>query len=987
MLLHSKPGAKTDPSKRGKFVTNGCYITAEILFAAATLYQLAMFLHFRDVGLSGSSLFNTGTKSTERIISELQGKTNEIQSLDSQPTLADMLDKISKVQFNVNAKQRLAQAGANVKQSSNRRQRAYAFQKRASRIQGSYQYPLLYRDFQEEQKQAHFRGVKDGQALFQKYMPAGAVELLQQSDCWEIPYSYQHPADLKLMVGSLPENYNMLHKTYAEVKDSLGDVELDAESDEKSEWNNDDGDEEEVEKEQEEEKCANKEEETEAKGSRWKISKTVSSRTTYIHIKQALKLILPREYIARCRQKRHWAAKYLPGKAPVDPKHDIVKFSSVALKSVQQGQRVFDIARVEDIQSAKDGSQSTSFKLKGDTTMRCRFSFYKRSSTGDTYHIHPSLGLTNWRPSSSILGAVELIPVMEDTIGCYKLHEDSKKRLDEMGYICRGDFQNNGPGIAPLTVEDQPDNPLPDDFYEIDNVLERRLSKDTFTYEYRVRFKGYGSEDDMWLPASYFNRAVNYESVSTFGRKRKHKIDPHAAPELPEKRRRAASLEEKMTKKGNIDSKKSSSSRKRKKEAPRRNMKANRTSKGKAYRSSLPRGNNDSNNEHSATMEDSNAPATDVNCKTTSVINLEEIPEDVVPKDIDVFADVLSRDDNFRYPRRMLGEATFPRVDSTLVTYSLTRSSSNLTDPISVPKLPPQSVLEKIEKELSLSQCVKSLTSVAEIAMYGNFNKEGIRVLKRFHRLKRLRAEVSFEKTWLAKAFKNSNFAKEVTEALLDRWNLDGSYLASYDNYRISSQELSLLCGERYLSDEVINFLGQKYCDKANEEIQICQNIFLPSYLSTGNVLKTVVERICHQNNMESVVNMFLPVHMNSCHWGLAIFSIKNQTVFFDDGYHCAVPKELKQNANRVIEIIFQTTGNDKFNPSGWYDIRRFIVPLPDQPSAGTGSLEGCGSCGVAVICAIHDVCNGNTDSFSWTYQDATQLRAGLMVELLGLRI
>lgn len=56
LLLHSKPGAKNYPSKRGKFVTNGCYISAEILFAAATLYQLAMFLHFRDVGLFGSSL-------------------------------------------------------------------------------------------------------------------------------------------------------------------------------------------------------------------------------------------------------------------------------------------------------------------------------------------------------------------------------------------------------------------------------------------------------------------------------------------------------------------------------------------------------------------------------------------------------------------------------------------------------------------------------------------------------------------------------------------------------------------------------------------------------------------------------------------------------------------------------------------------------------------------------------------------------------------
>ena len=73
-------------------------------------------------------------------------------------------------------------------------------------------------------------------------------------------------------------------------------------------------------------------------------------------------------------------------------------------------------------------------------------------------------------------------------------------------------------------------------------------------------------------------------------------------------------------------------------------MKTNRTTKGKVYRSSLPR----SNNENSATMEDSNAPAANVNCKTTSVINLEEISQDGVPKDINVFADVLSRDDNFR---------------------------------------------------------------------------------------------------------------------------------------------------------------------------------------------------------------------------------------------------------------------------------------------------------------------------------------------------
>ena len=71
---------------------------------------------------------------------------------------------------------------------------------------------------------------------------------------------------------------------------------------------------------------------------KWKISKFVGG-TTFIHIKNALKLILSREYIARCHQKRHWAAKYLLGKAPLDPKHGIIKLSNVALKGAMQRRR------------------------------------------------------------------------------------------------------------------------------------------------------------------------------------------------------------------------------------------------------------------------------------------------------------------------------------------------------------------------------------------------------------------------------------------------------------------------------------------------------------------------------------------------------------------------------------------------------------------------------------------------------------------------
>lgn len=78
--LHSKPGAKSDPAKRGRFLTNGCYTTAEILFSATTLYQLPMFLHFKHLSLSGSSLHNTGTKSAERIVN-FRGKPTRFSSL------------------------------------------------------------------------------------------------------------------------------------------------------------------------------------------------------------------------------------------------------------------------------------------------------------------------------------------------------------------------------------------------------------------------------------------------------------------------------------------------------------------------------------------------------------------------------------------------------------------------------------------------------------------------------------------------------------------------------------------------------------------------------------------------------------------------------------------------------------------------------------------------------------------------------------------
>ena len=107
--------------------------------------------------------------------------------------------------------------------------------------------------------------------------------------------------------------------------------------------------------------------------------------------------------------------------------------------------------------------------------MRVRSSIYQQPATDDSYHVHPALGLTQWRASSSLLGPVELIPVTENIPGSYKLHEASKKLKNKMGFICGGDVKLDETEAASYqtTLVEQQEDPLPDNFYETEDVLQR----------------------------------------------------------------------------------------------------------------------------------------------------------------------------------------------------------------------------------------------------------------------------------------------------------------------------------------------------------------------------------------------------------------------------------------------------------------------------------------------------------------------------------
>ena len=183
------------------------------------------------------------------------------------------------------------------------------------------------------------------------------------------------------------------------------------------------------------------------------ISKMEQRKLSNIHISQAIKLLLPREYIARCQQKRHWASKFLLGKDPLNPEHDIFVFGNVAVKRIKEGVNSYLISRLEQIESIKDGTEVLSFRLKDNPPVRLRRALYIRvddDNADNEYQAEEEILLTPWRSPGGVLGPVEPIPIAERP-GRYVLHEKSKKRLEELGYIPFADKMDSPEASADIS--------------------------------------------------------------------------------------------------------------------------------------------------------------------------------------------------------------------------------------------------------------------------------------------------------------------------------------------------------------------------------------------------------------------------------------------------------------------------------------------------------------------------------------------------------
>ena len=220
MRLHALAHAAKNKEKRGHFLTYGAYTTSELIFSAASLHCLAMFLHFKDLGPSLCSTRRSGTVSKEKIIGQSQGKTTNIQSLDTSPTFGDMLNRSKDLQFITEALNDLSTyKGVKIPATSNRK--TSHFSATSSTPTTNYQYPPSYKEFLKQQQNMHGEGVKRAQELVKKFLPVDFAIVLESNEAWDCPYSFTKHANSKMIeTGPPPPDYNKLYVSLASSQES-----------------------------------------------------------------------------------------------------------------------------------------------------------------------------------------------------------------------------------------------------------------------------------------------------------------------------------------------------------------------------------------------------------------------------------------------------------------------------------------------------------------------------------------------------------------------------------------------------------------------------------------------------------------------------------------------------------------------------------------------------------------------------------------------
>jgi len=143
----------------------------------------------------------------------------------------------------------------------------------------------------------------------------------KKTNCWEVPYWCTKPEGYSVVSGPRPLEHNKLDKSFANSVKRLPEYDFECSGDEMDEEDfSDDMNEDFINNDND---LVTGLEQEDSKDKSWMITNNENGVSKLIHIKRAIKILLPCEKISRSRQKRHLASKYLPGKEPLNPSHDM----------------------------------------------------------------------------------------------------------------------------------------------------------------------------------------------------------------------------------------------------------------------------------------------------------------------------------------------------------------------------------------------------------------------------------------------------------------------------------------------------------------------------------------------------------------------------------------------------------------------------------------------------------------------------------------
>ena len=422
-------------------------------------------------------------------------------------------------------------------------------------------------------------------------------------------------------------------------------------------------------------------------------------------------------------------------------------------------------------------------------------------------------------------------------------------------------------------------------YYEVEQIVDRRINPATQAFEYLVRFKGYSECDDLWLPASSFNMPLNYVSVSSFGRKRKWRT--------------------------NIDE----STSEHCSESPKRKLRKTFTQK--------PRSSKDHQNDSKKKRPKSLASNVDI-----TFIADQDVSFCVQGKAGEVAKlfekDLKERSTRFCCSRADIAVQNFPKiVPISQHDVTIRSGTKDCCDPLTIQSLPPLSLYEHGAKALLKIVEKKGDNYSLRFASIGNFSRESLPILHNYYVLKDIRNKFKEEKAFLEKRLSGiSEKDKEtLVNAILYRRTATPALLARRNGIDLSVDQVTCLIGERYLTDNVINYLmsifveegktlsGKNTCLAADSILLCCSE----------RIIGSSVRNPCFGKNVTQLTTILLPTHLKeNSHWGLCKIEVPAKSVFFDDGFYMKPPKQLDVVVKAVLRTLYSLSKSDIFDLHAW---------------------------------------------------------------------